>query len=138
MNYPKTKIDIINVILEEAKDDPDFLWRDKQPERLIFEWFVTGRAGSGLRLTDAGKMAFEHYKIAHYDFDFTPPDKIRGHSNWGKYTLVLDKKIKCPYYIGIRINDKNKKQPYLRLYDHQIAMMLALYGDLDSYIEMVK
>lgn len=137
MNYIKTKIEIVNVILADAKNDPDFPWKDKDPERLVFDWFVTGRAGSGLRLTDAGKMSFEHLNIAHYDFEFNPPDTVRNHSNWSKYTLILDKKIKCPYYIGIKLLDK-KKQPYIRIYDHKIAMMLALYGDIDSYIEMVK
>jgi hypothetical protein len=138
MNYPKTKIDIINVILAEAKDDPDFPWNNISPEKLVFEWFITGRAGSGLRLTDSGSQAFKLSNIAHYDFDFTPPSSIRGQHNWSKYTLVLDKKIKCPYYIGIKLTDKDKKQPYIRIYDHQIAMMLSLYGDIESYIESIK
>jgi hypothetical protein len=137
MTYPKTKIEIVNVILADAKNDPDFLWKDKDPEKLVFDWFVTGRAGNGLRLTDAGKTVFENIKIAHYDFNFNPPDTARSASSWGKFTLMLDKKVRCPYYIGVKIVE-NKKQPYIRLYDNQIAMMMTLYGDLESYIESIR
>lgn len=139
MIYPKTKIEIIQLILDEAKDDPDFPWKDKPADKLVFDWFVTGRAGQGLRLTDAGSKAFETASIAHYDFDFTPPDyKTRNITSWHKYALVLDKKVKCPYYIGVKQVDKTKKQPYIRLYDHKIAMMLSLYGDLESYLGSIK
>jgi hypothetical protein len=137
MTYPKTKIEIVNVILADAKNDPDFLWKDKEPEKLVFDWFVTGRAGNGLRLTDAGKTVFENIKIAHYDFNFNPPDTARSAASWGKFALMLDKKVRCPYYIGVKIVE-NKKQPYIRLYDNQIAMMMTLYGDLESYIESIR
>jgi hypothetical protein len=138
MIYPKTKTEIIKLILEEAKDDPDFPWNDKPADKIISEWFVTGRSGSGLRLTDAGMTAFKKANIAHYDFDFTPPKHASNQVSWAKYTLLLDKKVKCPYYVGIKLLDKGKKQPYIRVYDHKIAMMMTLYGDFDSYIESIK
>lgn len=138
MIYPKTKTEIVTLVLNEAKNDPDFPWKDLSPDKLVFEWFITGRAGQGLRLTDAGSKAFESANIAHYDFEFTPPTNTRGATTWSRYTFVLDKKVKCPYYIGVKLVDKGKKQPYIRLYDHKIAMMLSLYGDLESYLESVK
>jgi hypothetical protein len=139
MTYPKTKSDIVKLIVDQLKDDPDFAWKNKPHDKVIFEWFVTGRAGSGLRLTDAGKVAFEYAKIAHYEFDFSPPGvKSRDINAWHKYALVLDKKIKCPYYIGARQVEKTRKQPYIRLYDNKIAMMMTLYGDLQSYIDSIK
>ena len=52
MTYPKTKAEIIKLILNETKDDPDFPWNDVPVDKLVFDWFVTGRAGQGLRLTD--------------------------------------------------------------------------------------
>jgi hypothetical protein len=138
MTYPKTKTEIINTIVSLTKEDPDYKWKDTPVDKLIFNWFVTGRAGNGLRLTDAGKAAFEIANIAHYDFDFTPSKQMSNSANWGKFTMMLDKKVKCPYYIGVKLVDKGKKQPYIRLYDNKIAMMLSLYGDLQSYIESVK
>jgi hypothetical protein len=138
MTYPKTKIEIIKLIINESKDDPDFPWKDKSADKLVFDWFITGRAGQGLRVTDAGKMAFECANIAHYDFDFDPPRIAAWGSDWGKFTLMLDKKVKCPYYVGVRLDEKGKKQPYIRLYDHKIAMMMTLYGDFESYINSVK
>ena len=142
MTYPKTKTEIIKLILEEAKDDPDFPWKDVPIDKLVFDWFVTARGGQGLRLTDAAKVAFERAKIAHYDFDFVPPpsvvNAIKTINGWSRFTLILDKKVKCPYYIGTRVNDKEKKETYIRFYDHKIAMMVTLYGDLESYLNSVK
>lgn len=144
MIYPKTKAEIVKLLLTETKDDPDFPWKDQPADKLVFDWFVTGRAGEGLRLTDAGKVAFERAKIAHYDFDFTLPsdyrklNAIKIVNGWAKFTLVLDKKVKCPYYIGTKLVDKGKKETYIRFYDHKIAMLVTLYGDLESYLESVK
>ena len=137
MTYHKTKTDIVKLIIDQLKDDPDFSWKDKPHDKVVFEWFVTGRAGSGLRLTDAGKAVFENAKIAHYDFNIQPPKAANNMASWGKYTLILDKKVKCPYYIGVKLADNGKKQPYIRLYDHRVAMMMTLYGDLASYLESV-
>ena len=138
MTYPKTKTDLVKLILSEAKDDPDFPWKDTAVDQLVFQWFMTGRSGSGLRLTDAGAQALVSAKISHYNFDFNPPKNVRGEVNWGKYTVILDKKVKCPYYVGINVVDNGKKQPYIRIYDHKIAMMMTLYGDFQSYLDSVK
>ena len=143
MTYPKTKIEIVKLILAEAKEDPDFPWKDIAPDKLVFEWFVTGRAGTGLRLTDAAKVAFERAKIAHYDFEFTVPksqaNNIKSQSGLAKFTLQLDRKINCPYYIGSKLDSiTNKKSLYIRIYDHKIAMMMTLYGDFQSYLDSVK
>jgi hypothetical protein len=139
MIYPKTKLEIINLILIETKDDPDFPWNNIPADKIISEWFITGRTGNGLRLTDAGMTAFNKASIAHYDFEFTPPKNAINSSSWGKYTLAIDKKVKCPYYVGVKQDSiTQKKQPYIRLYDNKIAMMMALYGDFQSYLDSVK
>lgn len=142
MTYPKTKIEIVKVILSEAKDDPDFPWKDFPADKLVFEWFVTGRAGTGLRLTDSGSVAFDKAKISHYDFDFTSPssqvNNIKSQNGLAKFTLMIDRKIKCPYYIGTKPFDRTRNQPYIRVYDHKIAMMITLYGDFQSYLDSVK
>jgi hypothetical protein len=111
MIYPKTKSDIVKLVLNEVKDDPDFPWKDKSVDQLVFQWFMTGRSGS---------------------------KNVRGEVNWGKYTVILDKKVNCPYYVGINVVDNGKKQPYIRIYDHKIAMMMTLYGDFQSYLDSVK
>lgn len=142
MIYPKTKIEIVKLILNETREDPDFPWKDIPADKLVFDWFVTGRAGSGLRLTDTGSVAFQRAKISHYDFDFTVPktqlNNIKSQSGLAKFTLQLDRKINCPYFVGAKLVDKTKNQPYIRVYDHKIAMMMTLYGDIQSYLDSVK
>lgn len=143
MTYPKTKTDIVKLILEQTRDDPDFPWKDFAPDKLVFEWFVTGRAGTGLRLTDSGSAAFNKAKISHYDFDFTVPqtqvNSIKSQSGLAKFTLQIDRKINCPYYVGSKLDTSiNKKSLYIRIYDHKIAMMMTLYGDFQSYLDSVK
>jgi hypothetical protein len=133
MTYPKTKIEIVKTILTETRDDPDFSWNNHEPDKLVFEWFVTGRRGDGLRLTDVGSTAFTKANIAHYTFDLK-----QELANWGNYVMLLNKKIHCPYYIGVNLDGKKKKKPYIRVYDHKIAMLITLYGAIDEYMESVK
>lgn len=100
-------------------------------EDIIFKWWFTGRQ-EGLRLTDEGVIAFQLADIEFYDHEF----KQDGQS-YHSFILELNKKIKCPYYLGV--NKSNKfKSFYIRLYDSKIAMMLGLYGDLKEYLNSIK
>jgi hypothetical protein len=100
-------------------------------EDVIFKWWQTGRQ-EGLRLTDEGLLAFQLAEIEFYDYEF----KQDGQS-YHSFILDLNKKIKCPYYIGVNKKDKNKTF-YIRLYDSKIAMMLGLYGNLREYLQSIK
>ena len=51
--------------------------------------------------------------------------------------LELNKKIKCPYYIVVKQEGKDS-QPYIRLYDSKIAMLVELYGDMVSYLNSIQ
>jgi hypothetical protein len=98
---------------------------------VVFKWWFTGRQ-DGLRLTDEGVTAFELAEIEFYDYEFTAEGKSH-HS----FMLELNKKIKCPYYLGVNKKDKTKKL-YIRLYDSKVAMMLGLYGTLEEYLQSIK
>ena len=52
--------------------------------------------------------------------------------------MELNKKIKCPFFLGVNKIEGKKKQPYMRLYDSKIAMMIELYGNIVSYLDSVK
>lgn len=132
------KLEYVNKVLQELQSNPDNPWRTcTDKEKLIFEWFVTARQGDGLRLTDAGKVAFETALIEHYDIDFSPKSISTTNTVWNKFILQLNEKIKSPYYVGIKLVDNNKRQPYIRLYDGKIAMMLTLYGDIHAYLDSI-
>jgi hypothetical protein len=101
-------------------------------EDVIFKWWFTGRQ-NGLRLTDEGVTAFQLADIEFYDIVF----KQDGQS-YHSFVLELNKKINCPYYIGVNRKDKENKSFYIRLYDSKIAMMLELYGNLQEYLDSIK
>jgi hypothetical protein len=134
MIYPKSKIEIVNTILSETKEDPDFPWNNREPDKLVFEWFVTGRVGEGLRLSDIGAKAFEKANIASYTFDI----QLDPNQPFNNYAMRMNKKIRCPYYIGVKLDEKKKKRPFIRIYDHKIAMLMTLYGSVDDYMDSVK
>lgn len=95
---------------------------------VISEWWVT-KSGDSLRLSPIGDMMFRQAQIEFFDL----PVKIK-HTNWYKFLTDCNKKIKCPYFFS-----SNKiKEPFIRLYDSKTAMMLTLYGDIDSYLESVR
>ena len=99
-------------------------------EEVIFKWWFTGRQ-EGLRLTDAGVTAFELANIEFYDHDFS-----QNGQSYFSFILALNKKIKCPYYLGVKRSQE--KSSYIRLYDSKIAMMVKLYGNLQEYLESIK
>ena len=132
MTYPRSKSEIVKVILAEIGDDPDNPWKDTAIDKLVFRWFATGRQGAGLRLTNEGEAAFEYAQIAFYTFPF--PSIPLG---WTSSTMKnINKKIQCPFYLGSTV-ERTKKIPYIKVYDHKIAMMITLYGTVGEYIETI-
>jgi hypothetical protein len=97
------------------------------------KWWMTMRNETGLRLTEMGDLSFRFADIAFYDYDFD----IRLDDGWHNFILTMNKKIKCPYYVGLN-KSKDVKQPYIRLYDSKIAVMVSLYGNINDYLKSVK
>jgi hypothetical protein len=131
MTYHKSKEQITKLVLSELSDSADNPWKDLPLDTIVFRWWVTGRAGFGLRLSDEGAKAFELANITYYDFPLgLSKDKTKSPE---VFVQELSKKIKCPYYIAV--NKVEKKSPSIRIYDHKIAMMLTLYGTLREYLD---
>ena len=106
---------------------------DKSINTIMFDWWMSGNAGEGLRLTPAGDKAFREAEIEYYQCEI----KILGASYYG-FMVELSKKIKCPYFLGTEKIEGEKAKPYIRLYDSKIAMMMTLYGDIRSYLDSIK
>lgn len=102
---------------------------------LMFKWWATGRTGSGLRLTEDGMEAFTKAEIEHFDFPVFADKKFKGlkKQELKQFTLNLGKKLKCPWYIGLK--NQQAQSAYIRIYDSKIAMMITLYGSFLEYIE---
>ena len=107
---------------------------DQSKENALRTWWYTGAKSEVLRLSESGDMHFRVAEIEFYQYDFTPKPEDSHHS----YMIDLGKKMRCPYYIGVNKIEGKKSKPYIRLYDSKIAMMLSLYGDLDSYLKSVR
>lgn len=75
---------------------------------------------NGLRLTDAGMLAFERADIKGYPIRF-PKD-----TEWtSKLVIWLDKFIDCPYYIGVK---------EIVVFSEKMAIQLVLFsGDLQKF-----
>lgn len=127
----KLKTLITEAVLKQMPNGEYAQWTT---EDALKRWWVTGPTSEVLRLTEIGDMAFRIAEIEFYKYDFMP--KIEN--SYYNYMTTLGKKIKCPYYLGVNKVEGEKKQPYIKLYDSKIAMMVSLYGDLDSYLKSVK
>jgi hypothetical protein len=99
------------------------------------KWWMIQRPDGGLRLTEIGDLSFRYAKIEYYNYDFKII--VNNGGGWHTYLLELNKKLKCPYYIGVNKVEDSKK-PYIRLYDSKIAMMVSLYGNITDYLKSVK
>jgi len=127
----KKKIKITEIVLSNLKHLDEY--SDLTVDKVFLRWWMTGRISTGMRLTDEGKTCFELAEIAHYDFNFS-----FGNRSPQDLILSLNSKILCPYYIGIISFKDSPKKPFIRLYDHKIAMMLSLYGNIVEYIDSLE
>lgn len=132
MTYPKTKEQITKVILAEI---PESHWHGQPVDKTIFRWWLTGRSGSSLRLSEEGKIAFEMAKVEYYEYPLVTETgvAIKGNSI-RSLTIEISKKIDCPYWIGTSTID-NKKKVCIRIYDDKIALVLSLFGTLRDYLD---
>lgn len=100
----------------------------------VKKWWMTVRSDRGLRLTEIGDLSFRMADIEFYDFDFSFEKEVGMHS----IILELSKKIKCPYYLGVKKSEGSKGKPYIRLYDSRIAILVNLYGNISDYLKSIK
>lgn len=131
MSNPKSiKQQITEAILAEIRQPS--IYHELPIDQVVFKLWFTGRQ-EGLRLTDEGVVAFELANIEYYDHDF----KQQGKS----YYVVLaelTRKLKCPYYLGVKKLDNGSKSAYIRLYDSKTSMLVKLYGTIQEYLDSVK
>jgi hypothetical protein len=92
-------------------------------DQALKTWWRNIRPNGGMRLTDEGYRAltwadFEHWTVPVDDPKTTMTKKM---------LLLLDRKLKYPYYIDI-------KKKHLVLFGSQEAMLATLYGDLAQFL----
>lgn len=103
-------------------------------DKLLFLWWTTGRNSENLRLSTDGNIAFEAANIEFYEYPlFTKQDDV-NQINSAKFTIIIGKTIKCPWYLGFQKG--NKKTAYIRLYDSKTAMLVTLYGSMLEYLKL--
>lgn len=140
--YRDLKLRITNAVLSELDG--------KYPHELTIDqiidlWFLNPNQ-EGLRLSFVGNANFEQAGIEFFEFDF---EKRIDPNGWYGFLLDMSKKIKCPYYLSSGRKKKPTKssspknpsayihQPYVRLYDSKIAMMVGLYGTMKEYLDSI-
>lgn len=105
-------------------------WKDMSIDRLVSEWWMTKRSSNCFRLSDSGKLAFELAEIQGYTFPFKVQDRDQYNLMFAKG--ILSKKIKCPYFIGLK--NTRLDSAYIIVYDSRVAMMITLYGDILDFL----
>lgn len=111
-------------------------WSDLPFEKILFQWWATGRSQNSLRLTDDGKHAFDQAEIVYYEYPLVNNDEELEEVRQTKFILELGKKINCPFYVGYKT--RMTKSIYVRLYDSKIAMLINLYGSFHDYLQAKK
>lgn len=138
MIYPHQKHEIIQTVLSEIGDNPDNPWKDMSIDTLKFKWFVSARMEEGFRLSTEGETAFRYANLQYYDFPINLSWLVKlSATAWAKFGSLLNKTIHCPFFIGPHDKDVMRK-PYVRVYDHKVAMMITLYGSISEYVEANK
>jgi len=116
---------ITKAILEQIPNNIDL-------DKAMKTWWLDIRNEGGLRLSDVGDTCFKQADIESFEFPFrlqriTDKEPIYSYQN---LMLDLSLKISCPYFIGRH----KPSEPYIKIYDSKIAMMINLYGDIYEYL----
>lgn len=128
----KTKKQIITEAVLDQLHDPEI-----SADKAISQWWFT-KSSAGLRLTPFGDRAFRQAKIEFFDLPLT---RKKTPTSWYSFIMETNNKLSCPYYLGVnekKEKENTNKEPYIRLYDSKIAMLMSLYGDIYSYLESIK
>lgn len=120
---------ITKIILENLPANNP--WQDLPFEKVLFQWWTTGRNKHSLKLSEVGKQAFDMAEIQFYRYDLEV-DK----TNFPQLMIHLGKKIKCPFYVGFKT--RIYKSAYIDIYDSKIAMMINLYGSFKDYLNSIR
>lgn len=86
-------------------------------------WWMNLRETGGMRLTQEGYRVFDELELEQYTFDM--PLLLPRH------LIALDQNLTCPYWI------KGGKKSQLVLFGSRESVMMALYGDIDRFVEML-
>jgi len=131
MNTNYKKVEITKAVLAQLPTTSEPI------DKIIGRWWMTKSSEQGLRLTGEGDIQFRQAEIEFFNFPL--PTAKNPTSSWQSFILDCSKKLKCPYYFGPDPNNlTQKKQLIIRLYDSKIAMLVQLYGDIQSYLESVR
>jgi hypothetical protein len=90
-------------------------------------WWQNIRSSGGLGLSERGDEQFRLANLEYYDYDYT----ITNYASSVRLAVQLDIKMITPYYLHY----KNSKHSYVRIYDGRVAVMIALYGNINNYID---
>jgi hypothetical protein len=135
MTYPKTKLEITKSVLSQI---PNSEWGSLPVDTVLSRWWLTGRLGDKLRLSDNGQAAFKEAKIEYYNvvFDIKETCSSLSVTSFDGLMFTISKYIRCPYWLSP--DHTPKHQIHLRLYDHRIATLVALHGGIADYILSIK
>lgn len=125
------KESITRIVYEQLPNDNPF--KEHNQQQLQFLWWTTGRSSPSLRLSEEGKTAFDLAGIVYYDYPLILSKEQKETFNNRKFALELSKKINCPYYVGLKTQNKNSA--YIRVYDGKVAVLISLYGNIWDYLQ---
>jgi hypothetical protein len=124
------KVETTKLILDEL---PNSLFKESYKncdiDKIVFQWWQTGRSGTGLRLTDEGEKAFELASIKKYDFE----DTVTKTEFTTKFINRLNKRIPCPFTLRVK-NKASDVLLFVTLYDSKVAVLVTLTGNIVRYI----
>ena len=125
------KLDIVQRLLA---DIPDAL---REPEdRAMKTWWANIRPQGGLRLTQHGyHIMHEVLQLESWQMDLSD-DAARALPGrmTKKIILDLDRKLQWPYYLDFNVRKKKKR---IVFFGSREAMMAAMYGDLEKWLQNI-
>lgn len=113
-----TRLDFINQVLGLLPADLELT-----ADRALADWWVDGRAHSGLRLTREARDLAKSAGLESWRFE------IEGKTPFLPRTmLTLNSHLECAYWLEL------KRPPAIELFGSREAVMFGLYRDINQFV----
>jgi hypothetical protein len=106
---------------------------DADVDLAMTTWWQNIRQTGGFQLTVYGDQQFRLAELEYYDIDCGPVQNSLSAMAFHASSIKLDKKMPAPFYLIFK--DRCK---YIRVYDSRVALMIAMYDDINKYLESLE
>jgi hypothetical protein len=117
---------VVKRILDIIKPDNT----DEDVNIAMKTWWQNIRRTGGFSLSNTGAEMFKRADLEYHEIDY---GIVLNSLSATAFAAILDKKMPAPFFLIFQ-----NRRKYIRVYDSRMALMMALYDDINAYLDSLE